>query len=185
MSQLPKPTELAHTLLAKAISTVDLVVDATVGNGHDTRFLAGLVGDSGKVIGFDIQDEALTRARAGLDKGSPVELHKLGHERMGEIISDEVKAIMFNLGYLPSGDKSITTLLETTIPALNVASSLLAIGGLLTIVVYTGHSNGALEGAEVQSWAEKLDSHRFCAVSYLTINRSGNPPFLITIERVR
>ena len=52
----------AHATLAAIISEGDITIDATVGNGHDTLFLARHVGASGTVYGFDIQEAALDSA---------------------------------------------------------------------------------------------------------------------------
>ncbi|WP_235597825.1 methyltransferase domain-containing protein, partial [Geobacillus stearothermophilus] len=56
----------ARFLLDQAVNEGDIAVDATVGNGHDTVFLAELVGERGHVFGFDIQAEAIATARARL-----------------------------------------------------------------------------------------------------------------------
>ena len=39
----------ARILLEKAVSPGDIAIDATAGNGHDTLFLAKLVGENGHV----------------------------------------------------------------------------------------------------------------------------------------
>ena len=50
---------LARDVLARAVRPGDAVIDATMGNGHDTLFLSEMVGKTGKVYAFDIQPEAL------------------------------------------------------------------------------------------------------------------------------
>ena len=52
----------AHQLASEAVAAGDVVMDATVGNGHDTLFLTSLVGAGGQVIGFDIQQQAIESA---------------------------------------------------------------------------------------------------------------------------
>ncbi|CAH1190100.1 hypothetical protein PAECIP111893_00175 [Paenibacillus plantiphilus] len=52
---------MAHKLIVERVSPGDTVVDATCGNGVDTRFLAELVGARGTVYAFDIQAQALQR----------------------------------------------------------------------------------------------------------------------------
>ena len=59
----PRATEMAHLWLRERVNAGAFVVDATTGNGHDTVFLAELVGVDGKVIAFDIQADALKAAR--------------------------------------------------------------------------------------------------------------------------
>ena len=53
---------LAADVLERVIQPGDTVVDATVGNGHDTQMLAELVGENGHVIGFDVQPSAIASA---------------------------------------------------------------------------------------------------------------------------
>jgi ubiquinone/menaquinone biosynthesis C-methylase UbiE len=52
----------AHQAVEAVLKPGDITIDATVGNGHDTLFLATRVGATGKVYGFDIQQEALDSA---------------------------------------------------------------------------------------------------------------------------
>ena len=45
----------------------DLCIDATMGNGNDTLLLSRLCGSTGKVLAFDIQEQALNATRERLD----------------------------------------------------------------------------------------------------------------------
>jgi len=54
----PSVLTMAHRLAAERIQPGDAVIDATVGNGVDTAFLAKAVGPKGVVYGFDIQQAA-------------------------------------------------------------------------------------------------------------------------------
>ena len=60
-----RPIEMAHQMLSKTIKSGDVVVDATMGNGWDTAFLAGL---TDKVYAFDVQKEALVSTQALLQE---------------------------------------------------------------------------------------------------------------------
>ena len=114
----------AQELIEKALFDGARAVDATMGNGHDTCFLAELVGEMGRVIGFDLQPDAVESSRKLLEsKGLLVrcDLHCLGHEHMAEVVQGPVDAVMFNLGWLPGGDKRITTHWETTRQAVEAA----------------------------------------------------------------
>jgi len=181
----PRATEIAHLLVKARAQPGDHVVDATVGNGHDTLFLAACVGPTGRVDGFDIQDAAIASARARLGPDSPVILHLRGHEEMAAVVAPGVSVAMFNLGYYPSGDKSIITRPDTTIPALNAALDLLAANGLLTVVIYPGHPGGEEEAIRIERWLDGLGSDRFRAIHYGPRGRSDGapPPYLIAIER--
>ncbi|MCB1093584.1 MAG: methyltransferase domain-containing protein, partial [Verrucomicrobiae bacterium] len=82
--RLPRATEMAHRLLAERLRPGDLAIDATVGNGHDTVFLAEAVGQAGQVIGFDIQPIAIEATRHRLSEAGlsdRVELHTECHSR--------------------------------------------------------------------------------------------------------
>jgi 16S rRNA C1402 N4-methylase RsmH len=114
--------EKAHEMIESSVGVGDMVVDATLGNGHDTLFLAQCVGPTGKVIGFDVQQAALdaTRKRllvAGIGESS-FELHLESHVQILEYVPFGVSAVVFNLGYLPGADKSVITQVATTLEAL-------------------------------------------------------------------
>jgi tRNA1(Val) A37 N6-methylase TrmN6 len=157
----PRPTELAHLLLGRCIQRGDLVVDATAGNGHDALFLAQQVAPGGHVHAFDIQPEAIVRAQhriaeAGL--ADHVTFHHTDHASMATRLPHEsVRAVLFNLGYLPGSDRATTTMRDSTLTALHAAAQLLHSGGLLSLVCYPGHPQGAEELAEIRamwpSWA--------------------------------
>jgi SAM-dependent methyltransferase len=177
---------LAHYFLRERLKSGDRVVDATCGNGQDTQLLADLVGDDGQVWGFDIQAEALVRAgerlaAAGL--ASRVQLIHAGHERLAEFITEPLDAVIFNLGYLPAGDKSVVTGAVTTIAALEQAAGLVSKGGLILIAVYTGHDEGG-EWQAVQRWVSELHPHRFNVWQMRQLNRGETAPFLVVVEPV-
>jgi tRNA A58 N-methylase Trm61 len=166
-------------------------VDATVGNGHDTLFLAETVGASGRVFGFDIQAEALQAARRRLEAANlegRVTLFAESHHRMADCLPAEVhgriKAVMFNLGYLPHGDHAIITRPETTVPALDAAARLLAPGGMMSAVLYTGHPGGPEESEAVIRWAKELSPHRFQTMWVQLPNRN-HAPSLLAVEKRR
>lgn len=178
---------LAHHFLRDRLQAGELAVDATCGNGQDTLLLADLVGSDGRVWAFDLQAEALARtgerlAAAGLQQR--VQLVHAGHERLAEFVLAPLQAVVFNLGYLPAGDKSVVTTAATTIVALEQASNLLKSGGVLLIAVYTGHDEGA-EWEAVQNWAAGLHPHSFNVWQMRQLNRGGSAPFLVVAERTK
>jgi hypothetical protein len=95
-----------------------------------------------------------------------------------------VGAIMFNLGYLPGGDKALTTEPETTLAALEHAVHYLRPGGVITVVQYVGHEGGAAEAEAVDAWAADLNQARFQALSYRFVNQRNAPPRLLAVERI-
>ena len=181
--RLPSAVELAHQLIRERLSQGDTAVDATVGNGHDTVFLASIVGSEGRVIGFDIQEEAIRKTVAKTSGFNQVTLHLESHELIGKLVSGEVQAVMFNLGYLPGGDKSITTRPESTIKALNLSTNLLSGGGLITIAVYGGHPGGEQEATALEEWSRQLPQEGFGVAKYQFLNQRNSPPYLLVIGR--
>jgi len=177
---------LCHHFLRERLRPGDRVVDATCGNGQDTLLLAELVGESGHVWAFDIQEEALQRTAERLaDAGcrERVELVPAGHERLGELVSGPLQAVVFNLGYLPAGKPEVRTSAKTTLSALQQSAELLAPGGILLIAVYTGHDKGE-EWATVREWAAGLHPHEFNVWQARQLNRSEAAPFVVLVEKV-
>ncbi|MCF6311757.1 MAG: methyltransferase domain-containing protein [Verrucomicrobiales bacterium] len=181
-----RPTEAAHSAIRDHVNAGDTVVDATLGNGHDTLFLAELVGSQGAVHGFDIQLEALQSVQQKLEdeKLPQIQLHHLGHEKMESVLPQQVQAVMFNLGYLPGGDKQVITSAHSTIAALQAALRLLSAKGIVTIVAYIGHPGGQEEADAVMNFCQTLDDKNFAVTLHQSSSKNPLAPFLITIERV-
>lgn len=178
-----RPLELAHLAVAGVVKPGDCVVDATMGNGHDTEFLARLVGDSGRVVGFDVQENALTEtvkrlSVAGISREC-VDCHLCSHVEMAKYVQEPPVAVMFNLGYLPGGDKSITTKTSETLAALNSACSLLKQNGILTVMCYPGHQEGMEEGRQVESFFQSLPIREWLVTKVFSLNGRQEAPFLL------
>ena len=182
-TSLPRPTEMAHRLLRERLQTGDQAIDATVGNGHDTLFLAEQVGSEGHVYGFDVQESAIEKTRQSTAGLTNITLRCVSHELLDEFVSGPISAITFNLGYFPGGDKSIITKPDTTLVALRKSVKVLKAGGLLTIVAYVGHEGGLVESNTIAEWASNLDQSVFSTVRYEFTNQRNTPPFLIAVER--
>jgi glycine oxidase len=154
-------TELAHKIVRRVVKADDIVVDATAGNGNDTEFLAGLLGENGKVIAIDIQPAAVlstTVKLSGSLLGDRVSIHQESHAKLGERLTGcegTVAAVMFNLGYLPGGDKTVITEPGSTRQALEAAVNLLRPQGVVTLIAYRGHDGGRDEAATVAAVAEE------------------------------
>jgi len=165
----------------------DTAVDFTMGNGNDTLFLSETVGETGKVYAFDIQEEALASTEAHLKEcGAPenYELICASHHRVKDYVKEPIKAGMFNLGYLPrSGKKAVTTLRETTMPAVEAALELLADDGILLIAVYPGHEEGSLEGEMLAEYFPSLDRRKICVSRFNIMNSPTSPYFFIAEKK--
>ena len=179
---MKKPLEMAHDFLTQVIIKDDIVVDATMGNGHDTLFLAKL---AKQVYAFDIQEQALEKTNQRLQAAglTNVQLILQGHETVDQFVS-ELKAAIFNLGYLPSADKSIITRPHTTIEALEKLCHMLVRGGRIAIMIYYGHEGGDLEKDSVLNYVSQLPQQEYTSTIYRTLNQVNNPPFLVMIEKL-
>ena len=178
---------LARDALERAVQPGDSVVDATMGNGHDTLFLAEQVGPEGHVYAFDIQEEALTSTRAHLvSLGCPENytLIHASHHRILEFVKESPKAVMFNLGYLPgSGKKQVTTLRETTMGAVRDALSILSGDGILLVAIYPGHEEGRLEGEMLGEYFATLDRRLICCSCFKIVNSPTSPYFYVVEKK--
>ena len=179
---MKRPLEMAHDFLAQVVTREDIVIDATMGNGHDTLFLAKL---AKQVYAFDIQEQALEKTSQRLQEAglTNAELILQGHETVDQFVR-EVKAAIFNLGYLPSADKSIITQPQTTLEALDKLCHMLVKGGRIAIMIYYGHEGGDIEKDAVMDFVSQLPQQEYTATIYRTLNQINNPPFLVMIEKL-
>lgn len=187
-------TERVHHVLRDRLQPGQCAIDATAGNGHDTRVLAQLVAPGGQVIAIDRQANALAATRARLEEAGLTGLcsfHQGDHaELLTEWLPDRagtVHALTFNLGYLPGGEKAITTTAPSTRRALDAARELLAPGGLLCVTAYRGHPGGKEEAEAVQSWMTALEPAQWQVESHTPETRHPDrpPPVLWIAERTR
>lgn len=184
-------TEKVHLILEECVGAGDFVIDATAGNGHDTLKLAQRVGSHGEVWAIDLQEAALRATRARLQEaGIETAVRLLGGDHAEVLASwsrehqSRAAAIVFNLGYLPGGDKEVTTRAGNTVAALEASLPLLAPGAPLLVTAYRGHAGGQAEADAVAAWAESLAPARWSARSEEPPRRSGkNPPPVLWIVR--
>jgi hypothetical protein len=190
---------VAHDLINDVLHPGDNAIDATIGNGHDTLFLVEQVSPSGRVFGFDIQQAAIDstglKVRPCCRTGERVlsntflrpeclTLIHANHAEMAKKIPvqyhGKISAIMFNLGYLPGGDKSIITQTDTTLAAINIASRLLSSKGIITILAYPGHHGGDVETDQVKNWCKQLDKNQFkTSIVYSSGNKESAPRLFV------
>lgn len=188
--KLDRILPFARILLEKAVRPGDITIDGTMGNGFDTVFLAGITGADGHVYSFDIQKEAIEATTAKLNAENLQEHCTLihdGHEHLSKYIrkehSGKVTGAIFNLGYLPGGDKSIITQAETTISAIEQLFELLAPEGIIILVIYHGHPGGSAERDALMDYVENFPQQKAHILRYGFINQANNPPFIIAIEK--
>lgn len=180
---MKRPIHLSHDFLAEVLDKDSIALDATMGNGNDTAFLAGL---AGQVFAFDVQEQALIKTQERLDNLglTNAQLIHTGHENLDQYV-DNIQAAIFNLGYLPSADKSIITKPDTTLQALQKVLDRLEVGGRVSVMIYYGHEGGDMEKDSVLEFVSQLDQTVFTAMLYQPLNQINTPPFLVMIEKLR
>ena len=180
LKELHKQFILAH------LKEGEVAVDFTMGNGNDTLFLSRAVGETGRVYAFDIQEAALDSTRALLTSEGASENYTLicaSHHRVREFVKEPIKAGMFNLGYLPgSGKKAVTTMRETTMPAVEAAIDMLLPDGVLIVAIYPGHEEGALEGDMLREYFKTTSRYKICPSEFHILN-SPTSPYFFLIEK--
>lgn len=169
----------AKLICQKMIKKNDITIDATCGNGNDTLFLASL---SKKVIAFDIQENAITNTKKLLKENgyNNVVLINDSHSKIDIYLNDykgKISLVMFNLGYLPGGNKDITTNHITTLDAIKKSYTLLNNKGIILIVCYP-HKEGKKESNEIIKYINENN------IEYKIYHNTSNinAPFLITIH---
>lgn len=176
----------AKSLITSHIKENSVVIDATCGNGHDTLFLAKAV-PNGHVYACDIQQQAIKNTRDKIKDFSNVTLLQTGHEAVTDNIAtthlQQIDAALFNLGYLPKGDKSIVTTAENTIQAIEKIFKLLRTDGIIVLAVYPGHPEGFEESETLMEYFTNFDQQKAHILKYEFINQQNNPPYIIGIEK--
>jgi ribosomal protein L11 methylase PrmA len=176
---------LAHLEWVKILKAGDTVIDATVGNGRDTLAIAKMLQGQGTIIGYDIQPQALENAKNLFEKELNQEhlrcitLKKQSHETFDEA---NVKLIVYNLGYLPGGDKNLTTKVESTLTSLKNACLAINQSGMISVTCYPGHEEGEKEERAVLEWTKTLCPKSWCITVFSWANRQ-KAPSLVLIRR--
>lgn len=173
----------AHSLWQAHVRPEDVVIDATCGNGHDTLFLSGLV-PAGRVFAFDIQEKAIQNTQELLKKHGREErvtLLQKSHVDLQKIPSPP-RLIVYNLGYLPGGDKGVTTQTDTTLESVAAGLKMLPEGGALSITCYPGHAEGAREEKALVEFLRTLPSHQWTVRYHQWVNRPKAPSLLWVVR---
>lgn len=179
--------KLSHAYIKANLSPDDIVIDATAGKGRDTLLLAQTVGKGGKVYAFDIQHEAILQAKALIKENgfdNTVTFIENSHENMSSYVK-KAKAVIFNLGYLPSSDHKIKTYKDSSIKAIEEALKIIDSDGFVSICIYYGGISGYDERDGVLDFLKKLSSKEFTVSVTEFLNRQNCPPIFAVIERNR
>ena len=179
----------AQKFAKRYLTAGSIAIDATCGNGFDTLFLAEQVGITGLVYGVDIQERAIETVRTKLLKAGSLSQCRLvvgNHAQLRAMVDPEhagvVYVVMFNLGYLPLGDKTIVTKPKSTVTGLEQAFELVRPGGLISVLAYPGHAGGLEEAKCVAGWIEGL--RQGLQVGKFQDPNNANSPILWLLTKV-
>jgi 16S rRNA C1402 N4-methylase RsmH len=170
-------SKLAQNIIAENISRFNTAIDATLGNGYDTDFLSEAFK---QVYAFDIQSEATEKYK--LKNKDNVVLINSSHDNIMDFVKEGVDCVVYNLGYLPGGNKNITTIASTTISSIKQSLNLLNPGGIISIAIYPGHEEGMREKDVVLNYASMLPKEEYGVLVHYIANRN-NSPLLVIIEK--
>lgn len=180
-----------------------LLVDATLGNGHDAAFLLRCAPPHACLLAVDVQAGAIEAARPRLAAAREVlrredvavQIFCRGHEELPRIWAElpadirqrPLLGAMFNLGWLPGGDKSCLTQTPTTLAALDFLLEQLMPQGCISLHCYTGNAGGTEEETAVLRRAAALPSRRWRVAHCRDANRetgAGRAESVILVERL-
>ena len=177
--------EIANNYINQIVKEGSITVDATCGNGHDTLHLSSLVGESGKVYGFDIQQKAVENTLTLLKdsaKYKNYEVHCCSHENVLSYVNEKIDFAVFNLGYLPNADKSIVTKASSTIKCLeDIISHLSKKNTVIMLLAYLKHDN-SMEYKEVKTYLNELDVKKYNVVEICHFARHEDSPKILIVE---
>lgn len=177
--------DIIKRVIGETVKEGDHCIDATAGRGNDTLYLCQLVGESGHVTAFDIQQDAVDSTKAllaanGMESRAAVLLKS--HSEMDTLFAEEsISLITFNFGWLPRGDHNIFTRKETSIPAIEKGLRLLKKGGIMTLILYYGRETGFAERDALLEFLPTLDSRQYTVIEMPFVNRPNCPPIPIVI----
>lgn len=183
----PNAVELMYFLLDNYNLKIDTIIDMTLGNGKDAFNLLSKY-QSSFLYGFDIQQTAVDTSKNYLLEKFPESRFSLicdNHINIKNYLDKKADLVIYNLGYLPGGDKSIKTGSSSTIKSLKIIlNEFLNLNGLVFITAYTGHPGGEEEYDELIKYINQLDQKKYNAINFNYINQKNHPPKLIAIERL-
>jgi SAM-dependent methyltransferase len=184
--------ELAHHWWGQLLSLGDHVLDATCGNGHDTAFLAKRVIDDvkGYVCGLDLQQQAVEATTKRLssvlnaNQLKRIDIRCCDHAQLPlEIQPESLKLAVYNLGYLPTSDKTIITQAESTVQSLKAVLPLIMPGGAVSLMSYVAHPGGQEEYEALLQFIELLPkSWNVCCHRWVN---SSQAPVWLFIQRAK
>lgn len=171
---------LVHLLIEKHVNLNTIAIDATLGNGYDTNFLADKVK---WIYGFDVLEPAIENSKINNAEFNNITYILDSHANFDIHIKNNVDLIIYNLGYLPGYDKTYTTLAHSTLTSIKKGLKLLNKEGKMFITIYIGHENGKIESSVIEKYMQSLDKYCYDVMKHQLINKDNFPPYIIEITK--
>lgn len=179
-------SSFTHQIMSLYLKPGMTVVDATLGNGHDAVFALKAIGNSGWLHGYDVQGQAIAQAKKRLESEglTKYSFYNRSHDHLLETFAPEsVDMVIYNLGYLPNFDKTITTMLESTSKSILQALEIIKKTGLVFITSYRGHEEGQNESDWLDAFTSELDRKAYHVMQIKYANQGHDTPYLTIIEK--
>lgn len=177
--------DIIKRVITETVKEGDICIDATAGRGNDTLLLCNLVGESGHVTAFDIQQDAVDSTKQLLEENGVshrADVLLKSHSEMDTLFEENtVSCITFNFGWLPKGDHTVFTKKETSIEAIEKGLRLLKSGGVMTLIIYYGRDTGFEERDAILEYLPTIDSSKYTVVEMPFVNRPNCPPIPVVI----
>lgn len=174
-------TDLVKKILINE-KNIKLAVDMTAGNGNDSFFIIDELNPK-KLVAFDIQKSAKENTESLLGPRDNFTFILDSHENIDSYIKEPIDLAIYNLGYLPNGDKSITTLSESTLLSLKKFLTLLRKGGKVCLSLYPGHDQGRIEAEKIETFIKSLPPKDYAILKLNFPNKGTSAPYIIIIEK--
>lgn len=169
---------LIHALLNRYLSPEMIVCDMTCGNGWDSQYILQKI-DGGFLYAFDIQERACRNTKTRLSGFQNFQVIQDSHQNVQKYCSKCDLAI-YNLGYLPHGDKNITTNYHEVIHSLQELMAMHT--RYIFLTVYVGHTAGKEEKVFVEKFLRQVDQQEYNIIKYEFINQKNEAPYVISLE---
>lgn len=184
---LKNAVTMSHMILEPYVAQAKIIIDMTCGNGYDTLFLAKHMTTQAMLYAFDIQPCAVEAAKKRVEMALLSEKHVIyqcgSHDELAANVDRPLDIVVFNLGYLPSGDHHIHTKSEITIKAVKICLNKLAINGIIMLAAYPGTPAGKIEAEAVRSFVTTLPQRAFDVSTWQPINQIHYPPVLYMVQK--
>lgn len=171
-------SQISHYIIKNFLEDKSIAIDGTLGNGYDSDFLSE---NFIKVYSFDIQKEACEKY-ISKNKNNVLVICD-SHHKFNDYVQEPVNCIIYNLGFLPGGNKSITTKHDTTLKSIQIGLDIMASGGIMCISIYKGHNEGKIEESCIMEYLSKLPKSKYGVMTHTFHNRSKTSPSLVVIEK--